>query len=71
MEEFMSEIESYAKSRGIKPATVLQLAARLSGRTWERWLQGDASCTLRTMSRVRDYMRENPVPAKSSAKDAA
>lgn len=64
MEQFMTEIRTYATARGIKPATVLQMAARLSGKTWAKWEDGTATCTLRTMGTIREYMRLNP-PAVS------
>lgn len=62
----MTDIRTYAEARGIKPATVLQLAARLSGHTWAKWEAGTASCTVRTIDRIREYMRANPPSAVSS-----
>ncbi len=68
----MTEIRTYAEARRIKPATVLQMAARLSGKTWGRWEDGTATCTLRTMSTIREYMRDNPpVPASANGEEAA
>lgn len=60
MEKLISEIECYAAARGVKPATVLQVAAKLSGTTWSRWVAGEASCTMRTMEKIRRYMVDNP-----------
>ncbi len=57
----MAEIMEYAAARGIKPATVLQLAAGLSGTTWDKWRQNVASCSLRTAERIRGYIAQNPV----------
>jgi hypothetical protein len=55
MEQLIAEIEAYAAARGIKPATVLQYAANLSGRTWEQWKNG-GQCHLTTAQRVREYI---------------
>ncbi len=62
----MTEIRTYATARGVKPATVLQLAARLSGKTWAKWEEGTATCTIRTMSTIREYMLLNPPPSVSA-----
>lgn len=68
----MTEIRTYAAARGIKPATVLQMGARLSGKAWKKWEDGSATCTLRTMATIREYMRENPpVPASENGEEAA
>ncbi|HHX89639.1 MAG TPA: XRE family transcriptional regulator [Paracoccus sp.] len=63
----MNEIRRYACGRGIKPATVLQNAANLSGTTWEKWNAGAASCSIRTADRVRAYMAANPAQTESAA----
>lgn len=67
MEKLIAEIQTYATARGIKPATVLQLAAGLSGTTWEKWVSGQSSCSLRTAERVRDYVLANPVPEAATS----
>ena len=68
----MNEIRVYARARGVKPATVLQNAAMLSGTTWEKWESGSASCSVRTADRVRAYMAENPpVEADQNERGAA
>jgi len=68
----MTEIRTYAAARRIKPATVLQLAARLSGKTWARWEDGSATCTLRTMATIREYMLLNPpVTVAANGEEAA
>lgn len=54
----MSEVIEFADRRGIKPATVLQNAASLSGTTWEKWVKG-GDCGLKTAARIRDYIAEN------------
>lgn len=77
MEQLTVDIEAYAAARGIKPATVLQISAGLSGTTWEKWVNGTSSCSFRTADRIRAFMREHsPVaPAEGAnapqTKDAA
>jgi hypothetical protein len=56
MDHLIAEIEAYAEARGIKPATVLQYAANLSGKTWEHWLNG-GQCQLSTAQKIRDYIK--------------
>ena len=55
MDQLIAEVQAYADARSIKPATVLQYAARLSGKTWEHWLNG-GQCNLSTAQKVREYM---------------
>lgn len=69
MEQLIAEVRAYATLRDIKPDTVLQLAANLSGTTWKKWVDGKSSCTLKTMDRIRKYMADNPAECQSS--DAA
>lgn len=57
----MTDITNFAAARGIKPATVLQIAAGMSGTTWEKWRAGSATCSMRTAERIRDYISANPV----------
>lgn len=54
----MQEIQDYAEAHGIKPATVLQKAAGLSGRTWEQWVSGKSSPTVRTVEKVRFFIQQ-------------
>lgn len=71
MEQFIAEIEAYAAACGLKPTTVVQGAAGVSGAAWDRWKAG-GSCTMRTADRIRDYIRENPAPSPNqSPADAA
>lgn len=60
----MAEIRDYAAARGVKPATVLQMAAALSGTTWAKWERGAAVCSMRTAEKLRAYMAANP-PAEN------
>lgn len=63
MDEFLDDISAYARSRGLAPSTVIQLAVNGSGRRWSLWVSGASSPTVRTMDSIRRYMRLNPVPA--------
>ncbi|MES2753807.1 MAG: XRE family transcriptional regulator [Pseudomonadota bacterium] len=67
MEQLIADIELYAARRGIKPATVLQTGAGLSGTTWDKWVAGSASCTMPTADRLRAWMASNPPQAKDAA----
>lgn len=69
MDEFMNEVRAYADRIGLKPSTVVQRAGAGNGSTWANWEAG-GTATHRITDRVRDYIRENPVPEKSS-EDAA
>jgi hypothetical protein len=71
MEQFMSEIRSYAAARGIKPGTVLQRGADLGGKVWATWEAGTATCTLTTADRIRAYMAANPPAPSHDAASAA
>lgn len=66
MEQLIAQVEQYATARGIKPATVLQYAAGLSGSVWDKWLAG-SSCNMATAERIRTYIVENPVLSGSPA----
>ncbi|MDP1872117.1 MAG: hypothetical protein Q8K61_10905 [Gallionella sp.] len=68
MEQFITDVEAYAAACGVKPTTVVQRAAGVSGAAWGRWEAG-GSCTLVTADKVRAYMRDNP--ASPQDKDAA
>ena len=56
MEQLIKEVTAYAAAKGIKPTTVLQNAAGLSGTTWDKWAGGDATCHLKTAAIIRDYI---------------
>lgn len=64
----MREIRAYADARGVKPSTVLQLGAGLSGMAWSRWESGAATCSLRTVERLRGFMRDNPPNQNGAAR---
>ena len=70
MEQLIAEIEIYAAQRGIKPATVLQLAAGFSGTTWEKWISKSASCSFRSAERIRDYIKQNPHLSQDMVEDS-
>lgn len=70
MEQLISDIKDYAERRGIKPATVLQMAAGYGGTVWAKWVAKTASCSLDQADRIRAFMRDNPVPSPQD-KDAA
>ena len=56
MEQLMTEIAAFAAARSIKPATVIQNAARLSGKAWAQWEAG-GNCTVSTADKIRKYMK--------------
>lgn len=60
MEQFLAEVKDYAAACGLKPTTVVQRAAGVSGAAWGRWESG-GSCTLMTADRIREFMRNNPI----------
>jgi hypothetical protein len=66
MEPLIAEIEAYAKARGLKPATVLQYAAGLSGTSWEKWKAGAQVCTVATAEKIRAFIMDNP-PVQSGS----
>jgi hypothetical protein len=76
MDKFIAEVDLYAAACGVKPTTIVQRAAGVSGAAWRNWTQLGGSCTMATADRVRAYMRANPAPATISptppqAEDAA
>lgn len=77
MEQFIAEVEAYATLWGLKPTTIVQRAAGVSGAAWNKWTQPGGSCTMVTADKVRAYMAANPVPsaqietAPQTGKDAA
>ena len=60
MEELMHEVEAAAEQLGIKPDSLLQNAANLSGTTWKSW-EGGATCHMKTAQRIRDWIKEKGV----------
>lgn len=67
----MDEIRRYAAARGVKPATVLQTAAGLSGTVWAKWEAGTAACTMPTASRIRQYISDNPADRRDAQTQGA
>jgi hypothetical protein len=65
MEQFIAEVTEYADACRLKPTTVIQRAAGVSGASWASWINGGSSPTLRTVDRVRAYMLANPAPQQS------
>jgi hypothetical protein len=57
MEQLMNEVAAFAAVMGIKPATVLQNAAGLSGHTWRKWEEG-GSCSVNTAEKIRLHIAE-------------
>lgn len=68
MEQFISEIEAYAKACGLKPTTIVQRAAGVSGAAWRRWTELGGSPTMATADQVRAYMAANPAPSSQTPK---
>jgi hypothetical protein len=72
MEQFISDVEAYAAACGLKPTTIVQRAAGVSGAAWQRWTQLGGSPTMATADQVRAYMAANPAPvSQSPEKDVA
>jgi hypothetical protein len=72
MEQFITEVEAYAAACGLKPTTIVQRAAGVSGAAWRRWTEMGGSPTMATADQVRAYMAANPPPAvQSPEKDVA
>jgi len=66
--QLILEIETFASSKGVAPATVTSRAVGNS-RLYHR-LKNGKSCTLDVADRLRKYMADNPAPAPI-AEDAA
>jgi hypothetical protein len=66
--QLILEIETFASSKGVAPATVTSRAVGNS-RLYHR-LKNGKSCTLNVVDRLRKYMADNPAPAPV-AEDAA
>ena len=60
MEQLLRDIETYAAAMGRQPQRVLRDAIDASWGTWSRWKDGKASPTVKTVDRLRQWMRENP-----------
>lgn len=58
--QLISEIERFASSKGVAPATVTSRAVGNS-RLYRR-LKDGKSCTLGVADRLRQYMTDNPAP---------
>ncbi len=67
MEDFLDEIRTYAKAHKIKPDTVPQKAAALSGLTWGKWVAGKSYPRWDTMQKIRAYIAANPPQADEAA----
>ena len=64
MEEFLSEIESYAAAVNLSPGTVVQYSTKRAqgGGAFSDWKAGKVSPTMATVDKVRAFMRDNPPP---------
>ncbi|AEM40553.1 hypothetical protein KvSKV_05765 [Ketogulonicigenium vulgare] len=65
MEQFVTEVEAYAKAVGRPPQSILKSAVRASWRVWQAWLDGKSSPTMAVADRVRAYMAANPPAAQN------
>lgn len=57
-DRLISEIETFARIRGIAPSTVTSRAVGNS-RLYRRMKDGQGGCTLEVAGRVIDYIRDN------------
>lgn len=64
-DQFISEIEAYAKARRIKASTVTFYA--VGDNSLIRRLQTGGQCLPRTMDRVRNYISQNPPNEEDAA----
>ena len=67
MEQFLSDLRTYAAAFGLRPTTIIQRAGCGSGGTWAKWDGGKSSPTLLTADRLRKYMADNPAPKLKEA----
>ena len=65
MEQFIIEVAAFAALTKKKPATVIQNAVGLSGSTWGKWVKGDASPQMKTVEKIRKYMKSQQIGAES------
>lgn len=70
MEQFLSEIETYAAASGISPQSVLRRSCAKGWGVWAAWKSGRSSPTLVIADRIRAWMAENP-PADAGKVEAA
>lgn len=66
--QLISEIETFASSKGVAPATVTSRAVGNS-RLYKR-LKSGKSCTLGVADRLRSYMADNPA-SNNTLEDSA
>ncbi|MGV6840592.1 MAG: XRE family transcriptional regulator [Planktomarina sp.] len=69
MDKFLEDVRNYADACNMLPSTIVQRANAGGGAAWKKWETGKSSPTMRTVDRIRQYMADNPPPAK--AEDAA
>lgn len=69
IEDFLNECREYCRRRDIKLTTLGRYAVR-DGDLFPR-LERKGQCLPRTMDKVRQYMREHPVPEGASKRRAA
>lgn len=67
MEQFLSDLRTYADTFGVQPTTIIQRAGCGSGGTWAKWATGRSSPTMLTADRLRKYMADNPAPKLKEA----
>lgn len=65
MEQLIRDIKAYAEARGMTPQRMLRISINAKWDQWDRWQSG-GSCTVRTMEKVRKFMREHPVEESTS-----
>lgn len=65
MEQFIREVETYARAQGVTPQVFLRQVLNAEWSRWQKWLQREASPRMETVERVRAYMAANP-PAQTS-----
>jgi hypothetical protein len=53
MEQFLNEVQAYARECGKEPSTVVQNFAGLSGTTWAKWVAGTSFPRADTIDRIR------------------
>jgi len=66
MDEFLTEVATYAEKVGLAPGTVVQNATNASGAIWRIWQRREAYPTVKTMDRVRAHMVRNPPPVAAN-----
>lgn len=66
MEHFIRDIEAYTEAAGTTPQRFLRAVINSDWGLWLRWKARNAYPTARTMDRVRQFMRENPVQIEAA-----